>query len=159
MSFAYFIIFRQMRQARASRLLLPEGKGVPSAFRYESRTYLRSTIELCDGDHLLDAERALVGFTFLLGGETEVGHGRLVKECVNVENASGFWLKFFLTEGRSYENDGCQNIFPVVYSDGHSDHIVLADECSRCWTSLGFRLATQPLPEPVFEDTATTWFL
>jgi len=150
-SFAYFAIFRQGRHARVSRVLIPAGKQVPSAFRYEGRTYLRSTIELCDGDHLLDAERELMGFTFLLGGETEVGHGRLVKECLNVQNASGFWLKFFLAEGRSCQNDGCQNIFPVVYADGHSDHIVLADERPKCWTALGFRLAGAPLPEAVFE--------
>ena len=137
-----------------SRLLIPAGRRVPSAFRYEGRTYLRSGIELCDGDHLLDAGRELMGFTFLLGGDTEVGQGRLVKECLNVENESG-WLKFFLSDGRSYQNDGCQFIFPIVYSDEDADHIILADECPRCWTALGFRLATSPVPEPVFENGAT----
>jgi hypothetical protein len=103
---------------------------------------------LCNGDHLLDPERELKGFTFLLGGETDVGHGRFAKECVNVENASGFWLKFFLAEGRSYHNDGCQLLFPAVYEDGHSDYIVLVDECSGCWSALGFRLASPPCPRP-----------
>ena len=96
------------------------------------------------------------GFTFLFGGETEVGHGRLAKECQNVENESGHWLKFFLTQGRSYQNDCCQFLYPFVYSDARSDHIVIVAECASCWTALGFRLATQPLPEPVFEDKATT---
>ena len=152
MSPAYFVIFRQGEQARASRLLIPAGKQVPSAFHYEGRKYSQTGIVLSNGDHLLDDQRQLIGFSFLLGGDTEVGQGRLAKECANVEVESGTWLKFVIARVRSYMNDGCQFIYPIVYSDEHSDHIVLADECPRCWTALGFRLATAPLPEPVFED-------
>ena len=130
-----------------SRLLIPDGKQWPSSFLYDGRDYLPSPINLCDGDHLLDAERQLVGFTFLLGGVTEVGQGRLTMECSNVENESGTWLKFFLTEGRSYESDCCQLHFPLVYADAQSDHMILLQECPRCWSALGFRLATHPLPE------------
>lgn len=152
MTTAYFIIFRQGGQARASRLLLPAGKQIPSAFRYEGRTYRRSTIELSNGDHFLDARRELVGFSFILGGDTEVGQGRLAKECANVEIESDTWLKFYLTADRSAVNDCCQFIYPSVYSDEHSDHILLVDECPKCWTALGFRLASSPVPEAVFEE-------
>lgn len=155
MSFAYFAIFRQGGQARVSRLLIPAGKQIPSAFRHEGRIYQDSGIMLSNGDHLINAEGELVGFTFLLGGDTEVGQGRLAKECANVEIESETWLKFFLTDGRSYENDLCQLIYPVVYADEHSDHIVLVDECPECWTALGFRLAAPPFPEPVFDNTPT----
>jgi hypothetical protein len=154
-STAYFTIFRQGKQARVSRLLIPAGKQVPSDFRYEGRIYRCSRIALSTGDHFLDARRELVGFSFILGGDTEVAQGRLAKECANVEIESGAWLKFYLTDDRSAENDCCQFIYPVVYSDEHSDHIVLVEECPKCWTALGFRLATQPLPEPVFEGTLT----
>jgi hypothetical protein len=150
-SFAYFTIFRQGRHARAARFVIPAGKEWPAAFRYEGRTYLPSPVNLCNGDHLLNAERELMGFTFLLGGETEVGHGRLARECVNAENRSGFWLKFFVAGERSCQNDGCQLLYPFVYTDGHSDHIILVQECPGCWTALGFRLASPPLPEAVFE--------
>lgn len=150
MSPAYFILFRQGEQARVSRLLLPEGKQLPDAFNYEGRIYPRSTIGLSNGDHFLDGKRELVGFSFILGGDTEVGQGRLTKECANVEIESGTWLKFLFTDDRTCQNDCCQYIYPVVYADGQSDHIVLVDECPNCWTALGFRLASQPLPEAIF---------
>lgn len=155
MSYADFAIFRQGTQVSAMRVLIPAGGREPSAFRYEGRIYLPSPINLCNGDHLLDADRELMGFTFLLGGDTEVGHGRLAKECLNVENESGSWLKFFLAGDRTCQNDGCQLLYPFVYADGHSDHIILVQECPGCWTALGFRLASPPLPEAVFERTPT----
>jgi hypothetical protein len=150
MSYAYFVIFRQGRQARASRFVIPAGRDWPSAFRYEGRTYLSSGIALCNGDHFFDASGELVGFSFLFGGDTEVGRGRLAKECVNVEITPSCWLKFILAESRSYQHDGCQRIYPFVYADEHSDHMVLVQECPQCWTALGFRLASPPLPEAVF---------
>jgi len=110
---------------------------------------------LSNGDHFLDAGRELVGFSFILGGDTEVGQGRLAKESANVEIESETWLKFYLTDDRSAKNDCCQFIYPSVYADEDSDHILLVDECPKCWTALGFRLAPAPLPEAVFEDTAT----
>ena len=152
MSTAYFVIFRQGRQARVSRLLIPAGKQIPSAFRYEGRTYPCSGIMLSNGDHFLDAGRELVGFSFILGGDTEVGEGRLAQECANVEIESETWLKFYLTDDRSAVNDCCQYIYPTVYADEDSDHIVLVDECRGCWTALGFRLASRPVPEAVFEE-------
>lgn len=155
MTTAYFVIFRQGRQARASRLLIPAGKQIPSAFRYEGRTYGRSGVQLSNGDHFLDAKRELIGFSFILGGDTEVGHGRLPKECANVEIESGTWLKIYLTQDPSAQNDCCQFIYPDVYADERGDHIILVDECPGCWTALGFRLATAPTPEPVFDDAPT----
>jgi hypothetical protein len=152
-SYAYFVIFRQEGQARASRFVIPAGMDWPSAFRYEGRTYLSSGIALCNGDHFLDASGELVGFSFLCGGDTEVGRGRLAKECVNVEITPIGWLKVILAEGQSYQHDGCQFLYPLVYADGHSDHIVLVQECPGCWTALGFRLASPPIPEAVFETT------
>lgn len=156
MSYAYFIIFRQEGQARVSRLLIPEGKEVPSAFRYQGGIYQRTTIQLCDGDHLLDAKRELMGFSFFLAGETDLGGGRLVRDCLNVQNESNLWINFVLNEDRPHQTDTCQRIFPVVYADEHSDHIILVNECATCWTALGFLLAMRPLPEPVFEDIPTT---
>lgn len=156
MSYAYFLIFRQGGQARASRLLIPDGKEWPSAFRYEGRDYRSSSIALSNGDHLIDVHGELMGFTFLLGGSTEVGRGRLTTECSNVENESGHWLKFFLAESRSCSDDSCQLLYPFVYSDEESDHMILIQECPKCWKALGFRLATKPLPEPVFEDAPQT---
>lgn len=152
MSFAHFVIFRQGKHARAARVLIPDGKQDPVAFRYEGRTYNRTPLELSNGDHLLDSDRELGGFSFLLGGDTEVGHSRLVKECDNVENESGIWLKFFLAGNHSHRNDNCQLIYPIVYADGQSDHMVLVQECPECWSALSFRLATHPLPEPIFAD-------
>lgn len=155
MSYAYFAIFRQGPQARVSRFLIPAGKDLPPVFRYDGRTYRETRIALGNGDHLLDAGRELVGFSFLLAEETEVGHGRLTKECMNVKSQSGIWLNFVLNDERPYQNDACQMLYPFVYSDEHSDHIVIVAECPGCWSALGFRLATQPLPEPVFEDKHT----
>lgn len=152
MTSAYFAIFRQGKEARVSRLLIPAGNDLPSSFRYEGRIYAESKIALCDGDHLLDAERELMGFSFFAAVETEIGEGRLAKECVNVESQSGIWLNFILNKDRPYKNDSCQLIYPFVYSDDQSDHIILVDECPRCWTSLGFRLASRPVPEAVFEE-------
>jgi len=106
-------------------------------------------MELSTGDHFLNARRELVGFSFLLAGDTEVGQGRLVKECSNVEVESGSWLKIILTDDRSYNNDCCQLIFPIAYSDDQSDHILLVDECPGCWNALGFRLTSDSLPETV----------
>lgn len=152
MSYAYFLIFRQDGQACAARLLITDGKEWPAAFRYEGRTYSQSPIELCDGGHLVTANHELAGFSFLLGGTTEVGKGRLINECSNAENESGFCLNFKLVNDCSYTDDGCHLLFPFVYADGNSDHMILVQECTRCWKSLGFRLATHPLPEAVYED-------
>jgi hypothetical protein len=156
MSFPYFAIFRQERWARVARVLIPAGKNLPSAFRYEGRIYVETKIALGNADHLLDADRELLGFSFLLAEETEVGRGRLAKECMNVRSQSGIWLNVVLNEERPYHNDACQMLYPFVYSDEDSDHIVLVGESPGCWSALGFRLATQPLPEPVFDGAFTT---
>jgi hypothetical protein len=155
MSYADFAIFRQGTRARATRVLIPAGGREPSAFRYEGRLYLPSHINLCNGDHLLNTDRELMGFTFLLGGDTEVGRGRLARDCENAENEAGSWLKFFLAADRRCRNDGCQLIYPLVYADDDSDHIILVQECPGCWAALGFRLASPPVPEALFETTPT----
>jgi len=153
-SSGFFIVFRQGERARASRFVLPAGKELPDAFRYEGRTYRREASDLFDGDHFLTNDKVLVGFSFILGGDSRVAAGRLVRECKNVEIENQTWLKFYFTDERTVENDCCQFIFPDVYFDGDSDHIVLLNECPNCWTTLGFELVTERLPEPIGGDPA-----
>lgn len=150
MSASYFAIFRQRGRAQISRVLIPDGSQLPSAFIYEGFTYLKTDINLSNGDHLLDELNNLAGFTFLLGGDTEVGQGLFATDCTNVENESGIWLKFFLAEGRSYKNDCCQLICPTVYANDRFDYILLVEECPQCWRALAFKLASVPLPEAIF---------
>ncbi len=147
----YFILFRQGGRAQITRLVLPTGKGFPTRFQYEGRDYNPEPSSLANGDHFLTKEKALAGFSFILGGDSAVADGRLGRECHNVEIESGQWLKIFLSEAPSPINDCCQFIYPQVYHDGKHDHIVMLDECPGCWTALDFRLATPPFPHPIFE--------
>lgn len=149
----YFVIFRQGRRARVAPLALPAGKDLPSAFRYEGRTYIQSGDALSTGDHFVTKDKTLVGFSFLLGGDSRVA-ASWHRGCEDVDVEAGCWLKVHLTDDRSAENDCCQLLYPVAYYDGASDFMLLLDECVGCWRQLGFTPASEGLPKPVFESAS-----
>lgn len=141
MSFCYFILFRQDGEVRMGRVSLPVGSGYPTRIEHEGRTYSPRGSDLSTGDHLLGSESELIGFGFLLGGDSRTATSRLVRDSRNVTIDSEVWLKFVLSQQPVIRADCCQLIFPQVYEDDSNDQILLFEECRGCWSRIAFPVA------------------
>jgi hypothetical protein len=65
----YFIIFRRDRTLTTARLVMtPQNPW--SHFLHDGRLYKEISEGLSNGDHFITTNRALVGFSFILGGDT-----------------------------------------------------------------------------------------